>query len=243
MARRCSQVLQSAPKKIHASYGTLSQVPPVEAPAWTSTRQMLLSLRPQRLPFDRHSAAGFCVPTEVKSSMIPEAGLGSFLQAPVRKGESVRAESIMSVASFEALGGVQQHSTAAVQLQSGADIDALIEFWMTGNKTDFDVADIEKWTSWFIRSVPKSRTDTNRGFSYILSHSFHANHSRPANIETMVEKGMLFHKALRDLDEGEELLLDYTDMQIEQFATKWCAKRKLVDVGTLAVDIERRLSE
>merc|ERR1719284_976616 len=92
--------------------------------------------------------------------------------------------------------------------------------------------------SWFIAGVPQHRVDTSGRFAYILGHSFHTNHGKPANMHTVVDKGMLFHKALRDIDAGEELFLDYTTMSIEAFVKSWCEKNGLTDVETLANIIE-----
>jgi len=191
------------------------------------------------LPFDLHSKAGFLIPTELKLSPIPGAGLGRFTTVPVSKGWVVRADPIVSVSKFVQAGGVNPEMTVAVDVQSESDIDELALAWTQG-ASDTERAKIKEYISWFLASVPEHRTDLSTGFSYILGHSFHTNHGCPANIETVVDKGMLFHKAVCDVDAGTELLLDYTQEQVQPFIKSWCDQNGLVDVGTLADMIEQR---
>jgi len=217
------------------AFSTVSEA----AAAQYSNRQMFLGLRPTLLPWHRQSMAGFQVPTEIKTetspeaSVIPGTGWARFLKVPVRKGETIRSEQFTSVAAFEADGGVQPDKSVAIQVKSAADIESLTEFWDT-SKEGSEVAEIERMTSWYLATVPPSRTDTYRSFSYILAHAFSytCKHGRPGTVETVVEKGMLVHKAARDLDAGEELVLDYTTMCIEPFVQRWCANKGLVDVET-----------
>jgi len=184
------------------------------------------------------SKAGFLPPTVIGESSIPNAGLGRFVAAPVKKGWVIRADPIVSVSSFVVGGGVNKDMTVAIQLRSVADIEDLNAFWSL-NATDSEAATMREKMSWYMASVPHYRTDTGKGFSYILGHSFITNHNSIPNMETQVQDGMLYHKALQDLDAGTELLLDYTSMAVEPFVKDWCTRYDLTDVGTLADELSK----
>jgi len=154
-------------------------------------------------------------------------------------GWVIRADPIVSVADFIAGGGVKPEMTVALHLKSASDIEDLASAWSEGS-AGTERATVQKMLSGLMAGVPECRTDTNSGFSYILGHPFHTNHNQPANMHTVVDKGMLFHKAIRDIDAGEELFLDYTTMNIEPFVKSWCEKNGLTDVETLAKIIEER---
>lgn len=171
------------------------------------------------------------VPTELRPSQRSCTGTGLFLKAPAPKGWVIRADPIVSLLTFSAREA-QQGGNAAIELHSGEDIDALIQAWA---KDEADVPKLRGMMSRSISTVPAKRTDTGRPLFYVLSStSLQANHCVQATVETVVENDMLLLKAVRDLSEGEELLLNYNAMNSPKFLKTWCARHGLTDMGTLA---------
>ena len=201
------------------------------------------------LPFEMKSKAGFILPTEIKQSTKKGAGLGRFIQVPVKKGWVIRADPIVSVDYFlNKLGGVNLDYSVCVHLANKDDITTLEEVW-TGTKAlssevskEDDSRLVREQMSWYMASIASHRTDTGTPLPCILSHSFVSNYggNEPGanNYATFVVNGMLFHQAVRDIEAGEELFLDYADMEIPTFMSEWCLERGLIDVGTLANNID-----
>jgi len=178
-----------------------------------------------------HSEAGFKVPVFMSHSSIPDGGLGRFTLMPVAKGAVVRAEPIKDVAKFIATGGVKEQETVAIRMRDASDIDKLVAYFSKGDPDS--EAHVRKMMSWFMAGVPVERTD-GLPLTYILAHSFHTNHGHNHNMHTVEENGVLFYKAVRDIAAGEELLLNYKEMGLEEHAREWCSQHGLVDVQTLA---------
>jgi len=187
------------------------------------------------LPWNIHSFSGFRVATKIQDSLIPGAGLGRFTSVPVKSGEIVRGDPIVSVGDY-----VNTYSalkdTVAIEMKDAEDMDRMVEHWF---KQGTDQSDVRTMMSWFMAGVPSERTDRREALVYVLAHSFHTNHGHPSNIKTVVEDGNLYHRAARDIKAGEELVLDYLAMGIQPFAKEWCAKHGLVDVQTLGEEIEK----
>lgn len=181
-----------------------------------------------------HSNAGFAVPTEIKASSIPHAGLGRFNMEQVKSGCVVRADPLVSTQYFISNGGVSADRTVAVEILSKEDIDALVEHFVASKTTPTEK--IRTMLSWFIAGVAAERTDRGRPLVYLLAHSFHTNHGDVGcvNMETTVENGILYHKAVRDIARNSELLLDYTKMDIGKFAKTWCVENDCSDVEAMA---------
>lgn len=190
--------------------------------------------RQMPLPWKFHSFSGFRVATKIEASLIPGAGLGRFTTVPVKSGEFVRCDPIVSVRDY-----VNVHSTlkdtVAIEMKDGEDMDGMIEHWMKQGASQSEVCQM---MSWFMAGVPAERTDRQEALVYVLAHSFHTNHGHPSNMKTIVEDGNLYHVAARDIAAGEELVLDYLAMGIQPFAKEWCAKHGLKDVQTLGEQIE-----
>jgi len=189
-----------------------------------------LSVEKQRQPWDMHSEAGFAVPVCVKPSSIPDAGLGRFTLKPVAKGAVVRADKIKSVADFIADGGVHEEETVAISLPDASAIDDLVAHFSKGNPDS--VAHVRKMMSWYMGGVGIERTD-GKALNYVLAHSFITNHGNNHNMRTYVENGVLFYKACRDIEAGEELLTTYHEYSLFQETKTWCTKHGLIDAQTL----------
>jgi len=165
---------------------------------------MALSVQTKRelLPFDMQSQAGFLFPTVIKPSSFEGAGLGRYVKAAIKKGWDVRADPIVSVDYFIENGGVNPNYTLAINLADKGDIDVLEKFWMTNDDETSEVKDlpVPVLMSWYIANVAAERTDTDveTGLGYILGHSFITNHCSDNNLQTYVDNGMLYHKAVRD---------------------------------------------
>lgn len=187
-----------------------------------------------KVPFCQHSTVGFCVETEVRPSSIPGGGIARYLLEPVKRGQVIRSDPLLSVTSFIKNGGVDENQSVAIHLKCAEDIEELTNEW-TGHVDD--ESEVRKMISWFMASVPPERegNHTGKGFCYIFSHSFHANHRIPANHETTIENGNLVCRATCDMSAGDEFFLDYTQLQIQDFASEWCEKHGLKDVETFAI--------
>merc|ERR1719362_2112676 len=109
-------------------------------------------------------------------------------------------------------------------------------------KEGLEIVDVPEKMSWYMANVAPARIDTDikTGVAYILGHSFITNHNSHSNMQTYVEKGMLYHKAIRDINRGEELFLNYVDFKIPDYMRDWCEERNLMDAGTLAKIIESK---
>jgi len=186
------------------------------------------------LPFDRHSTCGFFFPVELKESTV--AGIGRFAGSSIRKGQTVRADNIIPLSQFIKDGGVKETQAGAVQLTSEGDLDELVDFWLASQPDQ--KARVEEQVSWMVASCPKNRTDLGRGFTYILAHSFHINHSTKPNIVTDVSHGVYFHRACKDIKHGEEFFLDYMAHGMPDWTQSWCVKRNLKDGQMLCEEIE-----
>lgn len=152
----------------------------------------------------------------------------------------MRGDPIVSVDYFiNKLGGVNPDYTVAIHLANEDDINALEKAWKSS-----DMKKVRELMSWYMANVAVERTDMDlkTGLGYILSHSFIINHAEKStgsrNVQTYVENGMLYHKAVRDINPGEELYLDYSDMDIPSYLRKWCKERELTDVGTMVENID-----
>eukprot|EP00927_Polykrikos_kofoidii_P024428 TRINITY_DN2221_c0_g1_i2.p1 TRINITY_DN2221_c0_g1~~TRINITY_DN2221_c0_g1_i2.p1 ORF type:complete len:258 (-),score=37.02 TRINITY_DN2221_c0_g1_i2:54-827(-) len=186
------------------------------------------------LPWNLHSEVGFDVPTEIKDSTIPNGGLGRFIKEFVTAGSVIRADPIISVQDFISSGGVSPSQTVAIEMLDAGDMDALVEHFAASRESSLE--HIRTMISWFVAGVPAERTDRGRPLVYLLAHSFHSNHSdaEHANIETVVENGLLLQKTVRDISPDSEILLDYTTMGIEDFAKTWCAENRVSDVESMS---------
>merc|ERR1719230_2251561 len=119
------------------------------------------------LPFEMKSKAGFLLPTEIKQSTKKGAGLGRFIQVPVKKGWVIRADPIVSVDYFlNKLGGVNPDYSVCIHLANKDDIIALEEVW-TGTKAvsseiskEDDSHSVRERMSWFMASIASGRVDT-----------------------------------------------------------------------------------
>jgi len=189
------------------------------------------------LPWNLHSDVGFVVPTEIKDSLIPNGGNGRFLQEFVTSGSVIRSDPIISAQDFISSGGVSPSQTVAIEMLSAGDMDAVVEHFAASRESSLE--HIRTMISWFVAGVPAERTDRGRPLVYLLAHSFHSNHSdsTSANIETVVENGMLLQKTVRDILPGSEILLDYSTMGIEDFAKTWCAENRVSDVESMSRDV------
>merc|ERR1719359_2491425 len=92
--------------------------------------------------------------------------------------------------------------------------------------------------SWFVAAVPAHRAKQEGGLCYLLGHSLKTNHGKPCNMETHVRDGCLNHEASCDMKIGDELLLDYTTMEMPQFCKDWMASNNLMDNQTMAESVE-----
>jgi hypothetical protein len=192
------------------------------------------------LPWKFHSFSGFRVETEIKDSLIPGAGLGRFTTVPVKAGEIIRGDPLLRVSEYVKTSHTLK-DTVAIDMKNGEDMDDMVSHWHEQAKADGkEKSEVRTMMSWFMAGVPSERTDRVDPLVYVLAHSFHTNHGfpNPGNMMTVVEDGFLYHKAARDIAVGEELVLDYLAMGIKPFAKRWCAQYGLVDVETLAVNIE-----
>jgi len=196
----------------------------------TQQKQRLLQ------PWDMHSKAGFEIPVSLSNSSIPECGLGRFAVMPVAKGAVVRADPIKDVADFIAAGGVDEKETVAIKINDASDINNLVEHFSKDNPDS--EAHARKMMSWFMAGVPAGRSDNGLPLTYILGHSFHINHSHNHNTHTVVEDGVLYHKAVCDIAAGEELFLNYKEYHLEQHVRTWCSQHGLVDAQNLAEGLE-----
>jgi len=190
-------------------------------------------------PWHMNSESGFGVRTEIRPSIIPEAGTGRFTLVPVKSGAVVRCDPLVSVHEYVGASRFLQN-TVAIEMKNTDDIDQLAEHWRAGEADQFK---IRQMMSWFMAGVPASRTDRREALVYILGHSFHTNHGESPNIQTVVENGHLYHKATCDIAPQEELFLDYLIMDIEPFCKEWCDKHRLTDVQTLAFNIVKQASK
>merc|ERR1712008_268675 len=187
----------------------------------------------QRLlqPWDMHSVAGFAIPVNMGPSSIPDVGVGRFTIMPVAKGAVVRVDPIKETADFISDGGVDEQGTVAIRIRGASAIDDLVKHFSQIDPSS--EAHVQKMMSWFLAGVPVERTD-GPPLTYLLGHSFHINHGKNHNCHTVVEDGVLYHKAVRDIAAGEQLFLNYKDMGIEQHTRTWCLQHGLVDVQILA---------
>jgi len=183
------------------------------------------------LPWNLHSNSGFQIPVELKQSSIPGAGLGRFAAAPVQAGDIIRADPILAVSDFIAMGGtIPGSDPLAIRLGDAHDLDSLVAFWSAVSAE----AEVRKMMSWFIAGVPKARTDTGHPLSYILTHSLHANHAFNHNYIHLVHDDVLYRKAVRNIAVGEELHMNYGNSIIEDHIKTWIFEHGLTDINTLA---------
>jgi len=210
---------------------------------WCTKREGLSDVqsfaRKLALPWEQHSSAGFQRKVEIRKSSVPNGGLGRFACEPIPKGAPVRIDRVQPLEEFLAEnspGSTCPGGGIAVELRSAADIDRWCEHFAFPGAADDEVKDIELKTSWFIAGVPAARTDRGEGLSYVLAHSFHTNHNTEAvNVVTKVRDGHLIHEASQDVRPGDELFLDYTNMDLKPFVKEWCTKREgLSDVQSFA---------
>merc|ERR1712126_478622 len=99
--------------------------------------------------------------------------------------------------------------TNAVEIKEKEDLDRWISHFSIPG---VDTTDLLLKTSWFVAGVAADRTDREEALAYILSHSFHINHCVPNNMITKVVDGKLLHVATVDIEPGDELFLDYSNM-------------------------------
>jgi len=207
----------------------------------TPVQSLPFFMASQRQPWVMHSDSGFGIPTEIKKSIIPEAGTGRFTMVPVKSGAVVRCDPLVSVNQYVAASSFLEN-TVAIEMKNADDIDQLVEHWRAG---EADIFKVRQMMSWFMAGVAASRSDRREGLVYVLAHSFHTNHGESANIQTVVDGGHLYHRATRDIEAGEELLLNYLVYDIEPFCKDWCAKHGLIDPQSLAeyiADAEKQKS-
>merc|ERR1712079_342954 len=125
----------------------------------------------------------------------------------------VRADKIKSVADFIADGGMDEKESVAISLPDASAIEDFVAHLSKGNPDS--VAHIRKMMSWYIAGVGVERTD-GKPLNYVLTHSFISNHGPNHNIRSFVENGVLFNKACRDIEAGEELFTPYNEYSLFQ---------------------------
>uniref|UniRef100_A0A7S1GLZ4 SET domain-containing protein n=1 Tax=Cyclophora tenuis TaxID=216820 RepID=A0A7S1GLZ4_CYCTE len=192
----------------------------------------------KNLPWQMHSNCGFLVKTVVKKSNVKEAGYGRFFLEPVKKGTVIHRIPTMPAAEYiKTFASIPDDQSHAIVVSSPKDLDDLVEYFAEDDgDEDRSRSQIALMLSWFVGC----RQSKEKVPSQIMSHSIVANHSKDnANTQNGVENGYYTLVALKDIEVGQEMFVNYHAFAIAPELCEWFAARGLVDTRTLAERLDK----
>ena len=190
--------------------------------------------RAQQLPGDLQ---GWQLPTQVAASGIEEAGNGRFLHAPAAARQLVVKKSVVPWATVATLHALKPDHT--IQFVSTQDLEGFVKAMQAASGFEekgvvdvlenfvwsFDgTAAYLNWATWTINHDPSNarlRFEPVRGCEGISN-----------NAESNCEADQVFMMgyATKDLEPGQELLMDYAAFSMPEFYSEFAKSRGFVHV-------------
>jgi len=160
---------------------------------------------------DRESALR--VSAEIKPSLIPNAGNGRFTKQAVKQDAVVMKSRIVSAKDQDIFG-----HDVTIKMESVEEMLTVMARFKQHTAESEEVI-LSKFAD-FLHSVPDVAHGRPRTTAWILGSSFHINHSLDSNVcFTFASDRNFYVVATRDIAEGEEMYIDYEQLQVpDQFA-------------------------
>jgi hypothetical protein len=178
---------------------------------------------------------GWQIKSEVRTSNIPQAGLGRFAAEPIKTGTAVIAKPLKPMATIDALAPLDNDIT--ITMASVADLEKYIE--LAQKEGGCTVAEIQELFAHFIYGF-----DGKVGCLNVSTWTVNHGDAAPGGTEENVlvlEKKLpsgeiaLVGDATGEIKVGEELYMDYRKFKLPQWYLEYCVKHGLTDVRTTTV--------
>jgi len=174
---------------------------------------------------DRESALR--VSAEIKPSLIPNAGNGRFTKQAVKQDAVVMKSRIVSAKDQDIFG-----HDVTIKMESVEEMLTVMARFKQHTEESEEVI-LSKFAD-FLYSVPDVAHRRPRAAAWILGSSYHINHSSlDSNVcFTFASDRHFYVVATRDIAEGEEMYIDYEQLQVpDEFAQYFLSR------GTSSINV------
>lgn len=178
-------------------------------------------------PWSLERQSALRVAAEIKPSMIPNGGNGRFTKQAVEEGTVLMKSKCVSAEDPDIFG-----HNVTIKMESVEEmVDVMTRFKQHTDESE-DVI-LSKFAD-FLYSVPDVTHGRPRGHAWILGSSFHINHSSSdSNVcFTFASNRHFYVVATRDLSEGEEMYIDYEQLQVPSIFAQY-----LESQGTPSINV------